>query len=134
MSHTLQSELVRFPGHQHGTLADYQEIYEQVAEHDVEGAEQAMIDHVTRANVRGGRLLRTKSRKPEGHPSREQVGKSAEERVMKLGTSVLLCAAWAFWVTLRLKHKNYPRKPCRSYNGVVCSATTNQRRCLAFRC
>jgi DNA-binding FadR family transcriptional regulator len=46
-------ELVRFPGHEDVTLADHQEIYERVAEHNPDGAEQAMINHLTRINVQG---------------------------------------------------------------------------------
>jgi DNA-binding FadR family transcriptional regulator len=53
-------ELVRFPGHEDVTLADHQEIYERVAEHDPDGAERAMIDHLTRVNVRGRTRSRTK--------------------------------------------------------------------------
>jgi DNA-binding FadR family transcriptional regulator len=46
-------ELVRFPGHEDVTLADHQEIYERVAERDPDGAERAMINHLTRINVQG---------------------------------------------------------------------------------
>jgi DNA-binding FadR family transcriptional regulator len=56
------SELVRFPGREDVTLADHQEIYERVADHDASGAERAMIDHLTRVNVQGGRR-RSKSRR-----------------------------------------------------------------------
>ena len=49
------SELVRFPGREDVTLADHQEIYERVADHDAAGAERAMIDHLTRVNVQGRR-------------------------------------------------------------------------------
>ena len=55
------SELVRFPGHEDVTLADHQEIYERVAERNPEGAERAMIDHLTRVNVQGRRRSRTKT-------------------------------------------------------------------------
>jgi len=54
------SELVRFPGHEDVTLADHEEIYERVSEGDPDGAERAMIDHLTRANVQGRRRSRTK--------------------------------------------------------------------------
>ena len=60
------SELVRFPGHEDITLADHQEIYERVAERDAEGAERAMIDHLTRVNVQGRRRFRTKTRRLSG--------------------------------------------------------------------
>jgi DNA-binding FadR family transcriptional regulator len=60
------SELVRFPGHEDVTLADHQEIYERVAERDAEGAERAMIDHLTRVNVQGRRRSRTKTRRLNG--------------------------------------------------------------------
>lgn len=59
------SELVRFPGREEVTLADHEEIYERVAEHDVEGAERAMIDHLTRVNV--WRRRRFESRTPKQH-------------------------------------------------------------------
>jgi DNA-binding FadR family transcriptional regulator len=60
------SELVRFPGHEDVTLADHQDIYERVAERDAKGAEQAMIDHLTRVNVQGRRRSRTKTRRLNG--------------------------------------------------------------------
>ena len=60
------SELVRFPGHEDVTLADHEEIYERVAERDAEGAERAMIDHLTRINVQGRRRSRTKTRRLNG--------------------------------------------------------------------
>jgi len=55
------SELVRFPGHEDVTLADHEEIFERVAERDAEGAERAMIDHLTRANVQRRRRFGTKT-------------------------------------------------------------------------
>jgi DNA-binding FadR family transcriptional regulator len=64
------SELVRFPGHEDVTLADHQEIYKRVAERDVEGAERAMIDHLTRANAQSRKRSRTKIRRLTGSPSR----------------------------------------------------------------
>jgi len=60
------SELVRLPGHEDVTLADHQDIYERVAERDAKGAEQAMIDHLTRVNVQGRRRSRTKTRRLNG--------------------------------------------------------------------
>ena len=60
------SELLRFPGHEDVTLADHQEIYERVAERDAEGAERAMIDHLTRVNVQGRRRSRAKTRRLSG--------------------------------------------------------------------
>ena len=60
------SELVRFPGHEDVTLADHEEIYERVAERDAEGAERAMIDHLTRVNVQGRRRSRTKTQRLNG--------------------------------------------------------------------
>jgi DNA-binding FadR family transcriptional regulator len=55
------SELVRFPGHEDVTLADHQEIFERVSERDADGAERAMIDHLARVNVQGGRRSITKA-------------------------------------------------------------------------
>lgn len=60
------SELVRFPGHEDATLADHAEIYERVAERDAEGAERAMIDHLTRVNVQRRRRSGTKPRRRNG--------------------------------------------------------------------
>ena len=60
------SELVRFPGHEDVTLADHQEIYERVAERDADGAERAMIDHLTRVNVQVRRRSRAKARRLSG--------------------------------------------------------------------
>jgi len=56
------AELVRFPGHEDVTLADHEEIYERVAERDADGAEQAMIDHLTRINVHPRRRSTAKGR------------------------------------------------------------------------
>jgi DNA-binding FadR family transcriptional regulator len=60
------SELVRFPGHEDVTLADHQEIFERVAERDAEGAERAMMDHLTRVNVQGRRRSRIMTRRLNG--------------------------------------------------------------------
>ena len=68
------SELVRFPGHEDVTLADHQEIYERVAERNPEGAERAMIDHLTRVNVQGRRRSRTKTWRLNG-PLTERVSR-----------------------------------------------------------
>jgi DNA-binding FadR family transcriptional regulator len=59
-------ELVRLPGHEDITLADHEEIYERVVERDAEGAERAMIDHLTRANVQRRRRSGTKPRRWNG--------------------------------------------------------------------
>jgi DNA-binding FadR family transcriptional regulator len=64
------SELVRFPGHEDVTLADHREIYKRVAERDVEGAERAMIDHLTRANAQSRKRSKTKMRRLTGSPAR----------------------------------------------------------------
>jgi DNA-binding GntR family transcriptional regulator len=57
-------------------LADHEEIYERVAERDAEGAERAMIDHLTRVNVQGRRRSGTKTRRwnsaANGRVSRKQ--------------------------------------------------------------
>lgn len=58
------------PRHEDITLADHQEIYERVAERDADGAERAMIDHLTRANVRGRRRSNTKTRRLSGTVTR----------------------------------------------------------------
>ena len=60
------SELVRFPGHEDVTLADHREIYERVAERDADGAQQAMIDHLTRVNAQGRRRSKTKTGRLNG--------------------------------------------------------------------
>jgi DNA-binding FadR family transcriptional regulator len=69
------SELVRFPGHEDVTLADHQEIYERVAERDAEGAERAMIDHLTRVNVQGRRRSGTRMRSQRGAVNRRRASR-----------------------------------------------------------
>ena len=74
------SELVRFPGYEDVTLADHQQIYERVAGRDPEGAERAMIDHLTRVNATRHRRSGTKEHRSNGalskHLSREPRRKS----------------------------------------------------------
>lgn len=61
--------LVRAPGAESLTLAEHERIYEAIASHDAAGAEQAMRDHLTRANTLYQQLVRpddTRTQRPDG--------------------------------------------------------------------
>ncbi|MBC8164323.1 MAG: transcriptional regulator NanR [Bryobacteraceae bacterium] len=45
-------DLLRLPGSEFITLAEHQQLLETIARHDVDGAERAMMDHLSRANER----------------------------------------------------------------------------------